>query len=171
MLLRDLVENSESLLPSLPPPVAAQWLSLCDEPLGVFTNWERAEQLLCSAQAYLPEQLSLSEALYKLYAYSNQHEKALHFIRHVLRSSSHHCGFPENPLFTGPEHSQKTLPLNTFARFYLYAMKAHAFVNLRQGDIAQSKLILQHLAILDPFDQVGGSVVAAMADSLDTEEV
>ena len=169
MLLQDLIEEPEVLLQTLPEPVAAQWRILSQEPLGVFTQWDRAEQLLCEAQKQLPHQLSLAEALYKLYAYSNQFEKALFFIRWVFHVSSKKCALPADPLQTGPEHTWYA-PLTRDARYYLYAVKAYAFVTLRQGLLNDAYALVQKLALLDPKDQVGGSVVAALAQRLMDEE-
>lgn len=169
MRLCDLIDDPATVLMTLPESTAAQWLLLSQEPLGVFNQWQRAEDLLCAAQQQLPAQLSLSEALYKLYAYSNQFEKALIYIRWVLAQSSKECQLPVDPLMAREEHIQYQ-PLTRPARYYLYALKAYAFVSLRQGLLTHAQQLVAQLTQLDPLDQVGGSVVAQLAERLIDEE-
>jgi hypothetical protein len=169
MRLSDLIEDPDTLLATLPESTAAQWLLLSQEPLGVFNQWQRAEDLLCTAQQQLPEQLSLSEALYKLYAYSNQFEKSLIYIHWVMAQSSRDCQLPGDPLLARDEHIQRQ-PLSRAARYYLYALKAYAFVALRQGLLTQAQQLVAQLTRLDPLDQVGGSVVAQLATRLKDED-
>lgn len=165
MRLCDLIDDPETLLATLPEATAAQWLLLSQEPLGVFNQWQRVEDLLCTAQQQLPQQLSLSEALYKLYAYSNQFEKTLFYIQWVLSQSSKECQLPIDPLLACDEHIQRQ-PLTRAARYYLYALKAYAFVALRQGLLTQAQQLVNQLTHLDPLDQVGGSVVAQLAERM-----
>ena len=97
-----------------------------------------------------------------MYAYSNQFENALVHIQWVLAQSSHTCYLPANPSNAQPEQAQHT-PLSRAARYYLYALKAYAFVSLRQGEIERAQNLVAQLTMLDPLDQVGGSVVAELA--------
>ncbi|GMU47258.1 MAG: (2Fe-2S) ferredoxin domain-containing protein [Pseudomonadales bacterium] len=48
------------------------------------------------------------------------------------------------------------------ARFYLFSLKALAFIRLRRGDPEQSRTLLDKLAELDPDDQVGAEVIRAL---------
>lgn len=169
MRVCDLVEDPEALLNSLAEPAASQWRSLSAEPLGVFNQWDRVEHLLCAAQQQAPYELSLSEALYKLYAYSNQFNKAQVFINWVLTQSSQTCNLPADPLTARAQHSQRK-PLTRAARYYLYALKANAFVALRQGELTQAQALVTQLQLLDPLDQVGGSVVVALVERMSDEE-
>lgn len=168
MRVCDLVEDPEALLHSLPEPAASQWRSLSAEPLGIFTQWERVEHLLCAAQQQAPHELSLSEALYKLYAYSNQFIKAQVFINWVLTTAGQACDLPADPLLAQDHHIQRTT-LSRPARYYLYALKANAFVALRQGELVRALALTTQLQRLDPQDQVGGSVVVDLAERMREE--
>jgi hypothetical protein len=169
MRVCDLVEDPEALLNSLAEPAASQWRSLSSEPLGVFNQWDRVEHLLCAAQQQAPNELSLSEALYKLYAYSNQFAKAQVFINWVLHQSSQTCNLPVDPLVASAQHSQQG-SLSRAARYYLYALKANAIVALRQGELSRAQALVNQLQLLDPLDQVGGSVVVALVERMSEEE-
>jgi len=135
---------------------------LLREPLDVTRDWGRAEHLLLRAQAQLPERLEISVALYKMYAYSNRHHEALLLIDGVLCQAAERAGFEDE--VRGDRLTSRRFEEATGAtRQYLYALKAKAFVTLRMGKLMQAEVVLAQLEALDPFDQVGGSVVADMA--------
>jgi (2Fe-2S) ferredoxin len=47
-------------------------------------------------------------------------------------------------------------------RFYLFSLKALAFIRLRRGDTEESRALLDKLSELDPADQVGAEVIRAL---------
>ena len=47
-------------------------------------------------------------------------------------------------------------------RFYLFSLKALAFIRLRRGDAEESRILLDKLSELDPGDQVGAEVIRAL---------
>lgn len=52
------------------------------------------------------------------------------------------------------------------ALFYLYTLKALAFIKLRLGLEPEAHLILTAIAELDPEDRCGASVIMSLADAL-----
>ena len=50
------------------------------------------------------------------------------------------------------------------AHFYLFSLKALAFIRLRRGDTGESAAMLSKLAELDPGDSVGASVIRSIAE-------
>lgn len=147
----------------------SQLRELLDAPLDVFSDWRRVEHLLLSAQAQLPEHLEFSMALYKMYAYANRHHDAMALIDDVLRAAALRSGLPfdANQLQVG--HAQWK-PISGATRQYLYTLKAKAFVLLRQNSLAAAEAVLSKLALVDPLDYVGSSVVRSMADRLRERE-
>jgi tetratricopeptide (TPR) repeat protein len=136
--------------------------SLLHEPLDVTRDWARAEHLLLSAQAQLPSRLEISVALYKMYAYTSRYLEALTLIDAVLVQAAEQVGIEADYRklqSTSSFFANATGP----ARHYLYALKAKSFVYLRQGKLEAAESVLEKLSALDPFDQVGGSVVRDMA--------
>ncbi len=159
MLLSDLFhELSETDRLTAPDSLQA----LLNEPLDVTRDWGRAEHLLLSAQAQLPDRLEISVALYKMYAYTNRHHEALTLIDAVLSQAAQRAGFDPSD-GTGKAPSGPFTDATGDARHYLYALKAKAFVLLRRGDVDRAFNVLDALQSLDPWDQVGGSVVRDMA--------
>lgn len=121
-----------------------------------------AEQLLVRAQAVDPECLHVYFAFYKFYFYRKQFDAAERVIRTGLVTAARLGCFPElidqlTPLSTdwSPAHGAQ--------RFFLFSLKALAFVRLRQGDGEDSDRILVKLRELDPDDKVGGSVIGDLA--------
>lgn len=144
-------------------PIEVQ--KLLREDLKVCDDWRRAEELLLSARALMPERLELGVALYKMFAYSNQYAEALVLIHEVLEQSARGGGFPvawrNLDIDCANWHGAKG-----YVRIYLYTMKALGFVLLRLGDMGGAAAVLHKLEELDPLDQVGGSVVSQMAERL-----
>ncbi len=121
-----------------------------------------AEQLLWRAQGVDPECLHVYFALYKFYFYRKQFDAADELIRKGLATAARLGGFPElidrlTPLSTDWS------PVHGAQRFFLFSLKALAFVRLRQGDREDSDRILAKLRELDPDDRVGGSVIGDLA--------
>ena len=162
MQLRDLFSefsfNDDKVI-----PLALQ--QLLREPLNIAEDWQRTEQLLLAAKKVLPEQLEISMALYKMYAYSNRFEDSLAMIELVLQQAATEAGFNEDWRQLSPGDVDASPP-DRFTRYYLYSMKAWGFVNLRMGNIDEAMAVLEKLLALDPGDEVGGSVVYSIAEGL-----
>lgn len=144
-------------------PMALQ--QLLREDLNVEQDWQQAERLLLKARQDLPQQLEILVALYKLYAYSNRFEESLAVIDEVLHRAATSGGFDADwrRLDAG---SAAWNPAMGRVRYYLYSLKATGFVCLRSGAVEKAHAVLTKLLELDPQDQVGGSVVYEMAQSL-----
>lgn len=135
------------------------------QPLDIFVDSQRTEQLLLQACDLLPERLEVRVALYKWYAYSNRFEESLALIDDVLLRAARTGGFAADwRLLT--RQSAHWHPATGVLRLYLYSLKATGFVCLRKGDLATACAVLEKLQELDPQDQVGGSVVYGMAQRL-----
>lgn len=144
-------------------PLALQQLLRQD--LNIQQDWQQAEQLLLRAREALPDYLELQIALYKLYAYSNRFEESLDIIDDVLRSAAQSEGFSTDWQQLTADSAQWH-PAKGRIRQYLYSLKATGFVCLRYGKIDRAFAVLGKLLELDPMDQVGGSVVYELAESL-----
>ncbi|MCC9606152.1 hypothetical protein LOC68_19305 [Blastopirellula sp. JC732] len=150
---------------AVPDDAAPEFRQLLDQELDVFTNWGRAEQLLRDAQQAMPDQLEIGVALYKMYAYADRFTEAADQIGVVLRKAAERIGCDADWRNIAPDaacFAQVSGP----ARLYLYSLKAAGFVFLRQGEIESALEVLAKLEQLDPTDEVGGSVVREIANSV-----
>ena len=57
----------------------------------------------------------------------------------------------------------------TLTRFYLSALKAAAYIRLRQGDIAGAVALLQPLVQIDASDRLGSKVLLDVARAAEEE--
>ncbi len=131
---------------------------------AMYAETDKAEPLLWQAQGLAPECLAVYFALYKFYFYKGRLEDAERVTRLGLETAAHLGGIDADwsrlSLASGTDWQRHDSPQH----FYLFTLKALAFIRLRQGERAESLAILDKLAELDPSDSVGASVIRALAD-------
>lgn len=128
---------------------------------------DRAEALLNKAARYAPEALAVDVARYKFYFYRGELDDAERIVRVTLAKAAAQGGFDADwrahkEALAGREEPESP------ARYFLYGLKALAFIRLRRDAREEALALLQALALLDPTDLVGASVIADLADG--TEE-
>lgn len=123
----------------------------------------RAEQLLLDTLAQAPEALAVHFSLYKFYFYKQRVADAETIARLAMKTAAASGGFTED----WSQLHVASAPwgdVNHPAHFYLFSLKALAFMRLRQRDAVEAFRLLEKLRELDAQDQVGWSVIAALAD-------
>lgn len=143
---------------SLPPHASG----LLDRAMSVYADTAQAETLLKQAQAEAPEALSVYFSLYKFYFYKGRLADAEQAVRQALETAARQGEFPnayEKLERDTTDWSRHDSPQH----FYLFSLKALAFIRLRQGDKEGCKRILDKLGELDQADSVGGSVIGSIA--------
>ena len=154
-----------SLAGEMPPIVAG----LLQQAAEAQAQPHRVESILWSAQAMYPQCLPVYFALYKFYFYRGRLEEAENATRMALVAAASNGGFaPEwyalkrdtvdwRDTF-GPQH------------FYLFSLKALAFIRLRRGARNDCMALLEKLAEIDPDDSVGATVIRDIAaGSIDSQ--
>ncbi|WP_019865595.1 hypothetical protein [Methylovulum miyakonense] len=123
----------------------------------------RAEKLFLQAQALDKHCLQAYFALYKFYFYQKRLAEAESVVLAGLAEAAQQGGFPcdyrqlaESPDMWDLYASETTL-------FYLYTLKALAFIRLRQGYDLDAQRVLANLKQLDPKDLSGASVIMDLA--------
>lgn len=127
-----------------------------------YADKQMAETLLWQAQRLAPNALPVYFSLYKFYFYQRDLDNAELAARMALLAAAMQGGFNADwrGLQAGSaEWADHAAP----AHFYLFTLKALAFIRLRRGDADESSSILAKLAELDPRDAVGASVIRSMA--------
>jgi hypothetical protein len=141
------------------PPAVADWLA---QAVASYHNTERAEFLLCTAQALAPDCLPVHFALYKFYFYKRMLPQAEEVALRALDIAACQGGF--SPDWTRLDAaSTDWRRVDAPQHFYLFTLKALAFIRLRRGQREDSHAILAKLHELDPLDTVGGSVIRDLA--------
>ncbi len=120
----------------------------------------RAEALLLDAQHLDPECLPVYFALYKFYFHRSRLADAERVARRALDTAARQAGFPADWATLAPDSVDWS---GRVAHFYLFSLKALAFIHLRQGRAQKACAILNKLVEIDPLDSVGASVIGSLA--------
>ncbi|MHB8249448.1 MAG: hypothetical protein ACYDCX_11285 [Acidithiobacillus sp.] len=134
-----------------------------DALLSAGGNLTHAEQVLRSTLESDPDAFAAYFALYKLLFRQSRLVEAEAVVRNALAAASRQGGFDLN----WQNHAAGSAPwstVNSPAHFYLFSLKALSFILLRQGRMAECRMILDKIEELDPGDLIGASVIRAYAD-------
>lgn len=125
---------------------------------------QEAERLLWEAQRKDPACLPVYFAMYKFYANAKRFEEAQNAARLALAEAARQAGFSADwaALTDEPLYESEA------GLFYLFSLKALSFITLRRGSKDEATTLLAHLHRLDPEDRSGGSVIRALAESLES---
>ena len=122
----------------------------------------RAEAELLSAQEAAPDYLPAYYALYKFYFYRRRLSEARRIAVQGLRRAAALGGFAADWRQLGTTSADWRRDGGA-AHFYLFTLKALAFISLRSGEPQACRELLDKLAELDPGDSVGASVIRELA--------
>jgi len=135
------------------PPVIAKLLQD-----AAYAQTHHAEAILWSAQVIDPGCLPVYFSLYKFYFYKGHLEMAERVARQALTVAARHGAFDpdwRNVNLASADWSDRFGPQH----FYLFSLKALAFICLRSKRVEESREILDKLAEIDPEDSVGAGVI------------
>ncbi len=123
---------------------------------------EQIPALLWTAQACSPQTLAVYYLLAKCHAGRRELDLAERAALGGLKEAASQAGLPEDWQQVAPASEfQGTGP----ARFWLFMLKAHAFILTRSGRLEEASARLAKLTELDPHASAGGEVVAALVQS------
>jgi hypothetical protein len=123
----------------------------------------KAENLFLQAQALDKQCLQTYFALYKFYFFQKRLVDAEKIALSALEESARQGSFPHDYRQLASDGQKWDLYASETTLFYLYSLKALAFIKLRQGFNSDAQLILSHLRQLDPEDLIGASVIMDLA--------
>lgn len=127
---------------------------------------DRAEQLFKQAQALDGSCLQTHFALYKFYFYQGRLQEAEREVMTGLAAAAVQGGFPGDYRQLAREAAEWNMYHSEVSLFYLYTLKALAFIKLRQGCAEEAARVLDLLGRTDPEDRVGSSVIRQLAAAL-----
>ena len=154
------VEERVLFSPNIPPEVnsllqAAVAASSVDQSL--------AENLFVQAQTLDSHCLQTYFALYKFYFFQKRLVDAERIVLAGLEEAAKQGGFPNDYRQLVQNLQKWNLYANDSTLFYLYTLKALAFIKLRLGFTLDAQLVLSHIQQLDPEDLSGASVIMDLA--------
>ena len=121
-----------------------------------------AEAELLAAQRAAPDFLPGYYALYKFYFYRHRLQDAREIAIHGLQQAAALGGFDADWRRLDAASADWCRDGGA-AHFYLFTLKALAFISLRSGEPHACRELLGKLAELDPGDSVGASVIRELA--------
>lgn len=133
------------------------------------TDQALAEKLFLEAQQLDRSCLQTYFALYKFYFYQGRLPEAEQAVVSALEEASRQGNFPCDYLRLARQPETLDMTVNDITLFYLYSLKALAFMKLRRGQDAEARGILSSIRLLDPEDLCGASVIMCLAEALDEE--
>jgi Tfp pilus assembly protein PilF len=131
----------------------------------------QAEKRFKEAQRLDRSCLSTYFALYKFYFYQGRLKDAEREVIGALEEASRQGNFPYEYRRLEKQAFRWDMYASEAALFYLYTLKALAFIKLRLGQDMEANRILAALAELDPEDRCGASVIMSLADALTEDAV
>jgi len=155
-----LIEERVTFSPNIPTEVnnllqAAVAASSVDQ--------SKAETLFLQAQTLDSHCLQTYFALYKFYFFQKRLVDAERIVLAGLEEAAKQGGFPNDYRRLVQNLQKWNLYANDSTLFYLYTLKALAFIKLRLGFTLDAQLVLSHLQQLDPEDLSGASVIMDLA--------
>jgi hypothetical protein len=102
-------------------------------------------------------------ALYKFYFYQKRLVEAEQVVLAGLEEAARQGGFPNDFRALVESLPSWNLYANESGLFYLYTLKALAFIRLRQGFSLDAEFVLSILRQLDPKDLSGATVIMDLA--------
>ena len=127
------------------------------------------ESLLLKASFIAPNNLSVLVALYRFYYYQHRLDEAQRVAERCLSIVAERVGFPDdwrklnkNELAHAVYHSMGLV------RFYMTALKAEAYLYLRQGEVSAGRERLEKVAELDSTDHFGARALLDMLANSET---
>jgi len=129
---------------------------------------ERAAGVLWTALALAPDCLSVYYLVYKLHAAAGQLDRAEYAARLGLAEAGAQTGLPTDLSQTSAlatAHVDFQEP--GAARFWLFTLKALAFIRARQGDLAEARMLLAVIEGCDRTHGIGSDVTAALLEAVD----
>ena len=152
----------------IPPPVNAL---LQEAVIATRRDKKKAEQLFTRAYQLDPHCLQTYFALYKFFFHQTRLMEAEYFVLAGLEEAARQGGFPVDYQRLYREKSRWDLYANETSLFYLYTLKALAFIKLRQSHVTLAETILAILKELDPEDRSGASVIMQLVEAVREESL
>lgn len=124
------------------------------------------ESLLWTAQASAPECLPVYYLLYKFHARRLEFDLAEKAARKGIETAAKQAHLAEDWRAVGAADADFT-GLGT-ARFWLFSLKALAFICLRTGRAEEARALSAHVAHLDPSAGMGSDVITSLLNGVES---
>jgi tetratricopeptide (TPR) repeat protein len=143
------------------PPRAERHLHLAAR------SYERpaeAEAYLQQALALAPDHIAVHLGLYRFYFYQNRLEQARDCAVRCLQWAAAENRLTPDWRQVGSTDADFGSYEAAAPRFYLFALKAYGYVQMRLGALDEGRAAIAKVLELDPSDKVGGAILVQVLD-------
>jgi hypothetical protein len=123
-----------------------------------------AEAHLRQAEAAAPGHPAVLIGLYRFYFYKNRLGDALDVARACLAKAASGNGLSPNWRAVRADGAAFSDFEAVLPRFYLFALKGYAYLNMRLGNLEEGRAAVAKLLELDPSDKIGAKVLLGVLD-------
>lgn len=134
-----------------------------------YADTATAEGHLLKALASAPGHLAVEIGFYRFYFYKGRLEEALTVAKRCLHRAAIQLGIDPNWRAVRPEDANFD-SYDALPRFYLFTLKAFAYLNLRLGNASDGSAAAFKLMSLDFRDRLNGSLLIAVHQRKDDDE-
>jgi hypothetical protein len=128
---------------------------------------EAAEFHLRAAHALAPGHAAVLIGFYRFYFYKSRLRDALEIARLCLDKAAQDNGVVADWRRVAPGDADFGSYEAALPRFYLFTLKAYAYLQIRLGNAAEGRAVVQQLLHLDPTDKVGARVLLGVLDRME----
>jgi hypothetical protein len=135
-----------------------------------YTRDTVAEHHLGEALRIAPEHLAVQVGYYRYLFYKGRLPDALAQLNVCIDQASKQGGLPADWRSATPQDADFGSFDSIWARFYLFALKAHGYLQMRLGRQEEGRLAILKVLELDPGDKVGARILLDVLDRQGIDE-
>ncbi|MGY3608837.1 MULTISPECIES: hypothetical protein [unclassified Bradyrhizobium] len=117
-----------------------------------------AERHLHEAQALAPGHTAVLIGIYRFYFYKGRLAEALEVAKLCISKAARENGLADDWRRVSAGEAAFDCYENILPRFYLFSLKAYAYLQLRLGNLDEGRAAASKLVQLDPTDKIGARV-------------
>lgn len=129
-----------------------------------YTQDSVAESHLGEAMRIAPKHLAVQVGYYRYLFYKGRLTDALAQLDVCIDNAAGQSGLPTDWRQAQPQDADFGSYDAIWARFYLFALKAHGYIKLRLGDLEGGKEAISKAMQLDPSDKVGAKILLEVVE-------
>lgn len=129
-----------------------------------------AEQHLHAAQMAAPNHAAVLIGRYRYYFYKGRLREALSVARVCLEKAARDNAMPIDWRFALREDAEFSSYEAVLPRFYLFTLKAYAYLQMRLGNLGEGRAAVMKLLELDPTDKLGAKVLLDVLDRMGRDD-
>lgn len=129
-----------------------------------------AEQHLCQAAALAPGHAAVLIGLYRFYFYKGRLREALDIAQVCLAKAARDNALAGDWWQVRAGDADFSNFGAILPRFYLFTLKAYAYLQMRLGNFGEGRLAVDKLLELDPTDKIGAKVLLGVLDRMGRDE-